>query len=162
MHAYGVPASVTIAQWAVESAWGKAVPKGSNNCKGIMARCKGPKGAVVNVEGKLYRFPLDGTPTDPFVPITTHEVIDGKRIKVVRPLRKFTSMADCFDVHGKLLASAGAYAKARALLPKGRPPTEGEVEAYVEAFAPVYATDPRYSRTLISIMRGRDLYRHNS
>ena len=34
---WSVPASVTLAQWVVESAWGAAVPPGSNNPFGIKA-----------------------------------------------------------------------------------------------------------------------------
>src|SRR5260370_38392004 len=34
---WGVPASVTLAQWIVESAWGSAMPPDSNNPFGIKA-----------------------------------------------------------------------------------------------------------------------------
>lgn len=156
MAKWNVPASVTIAQWALESDWGRAVPPGSNNCKGIMARCH-PRSM-----GSLPGCPLDGLPIEPYVLIWTHEVINGKRIRVMRPLRKFASMAECFDVHGELLGTKGAYAKGRVLLPKDRAPTEGEVEAYVRAIGPVYATAPNYAKVIISIMRGRNLYQYNS
>jgi len=36
--AYGVPASVTLAQWALESDYGQHMPQGSNNPFGIKAK----------------------------------------------------------------------------------------------------------------------------
>ncbi len=54
---WSVPASVTVAQWAVESAWGGAMPPGSNNPFGIKA-----------------------TGTQPAVVSPTREVINGENI----------------------------------------------------------------------------------
>lgn len=147
-----IPMSTSMAQWAVESAWGKRVPPGSNNPFGVMARCKGPRGSA--------GFALDGTPIEPHVAITTHEVINGKRIKCVRPLRAFASLEDAFDRHGELLRTGAPYAEARLCL-RAEPWTEGAVEAFTVKMASRYATDPSYGRLLISIMRHRNLYRFN-
>ena len=38
---WGIPASVTLAQWALESAWGSRMPPGSNNPFGIKAGGEG-------------------------------------------------------------------------------------------------------------------------
>ena len=87
---HGVPASISIAQWALESGWGKHMPMGSNNPFGIKAR----RG-------------------DPSVTVPTREVIGGRSVIIDAPFRKFASIADAFDAHGVLLETAGAYAAAR-------------------------------------------------
>lgn len=86
-----VPSSVSIAQWALESAWGTREPTGSNNPFGIKA-----------VSGEA------------FVEAATHEVIDGKEIATTAKFAKYSSLEEAFDAHGKLLATHKAYEKAMA------------------------------------------------
>lgn len=125
---WGVLASVTIAQWAVESAWGRHMPAGSNNPFGIKS-----------------------TPGHPFVIAATREVYAGKSTAVQAAFRKFDSLDEAFDAHGELLATKGAYAKARKVIT--------DPKAFASALTGVYATDPNYGRTLISVMDANDLYR---
>jgi hypothetical protein len=86
---WSVPASVTLAQWVVESAWGAAMPPGSNNPFGIKAG-----------------------PHDPAVDSLTHEVVDGQDITITASFRKFDSLEQAFDLHGQLLATNTVYARA--------------------------------------------------
>jgi len=89
-----IPASISLAQWAVESGWGKHMPPGSNNPFGMKAR-----------------------PGDPFVTVRTREQDrDGHDYFIQAAFRKFTSIADAFDAHGALL-NKPVYAKAREALP---------------------------------------------
>ena len=81
-----VPASVTIAQWAVESAWGASMPPGSNNPFGIKA-----------------------TATQPAVESPTREVLNGESVTITARFRVFDSLTQAFDEHGRLLATAPAY-----------------------------------------------------
>jgi hypothetical protein len=81
-----IPVSVTIAQWAVESAWGASVPPDSNNPFGIKA-----------------------APGEPAVECPTREVVDGKSVVVTEPFRKFANLGEAFEAHGRLLASLPAY-----------------------------------------------------
>jgi hypothetical protein len=81
-----VPASVTVAQWAVESAWGGSMPPGSHNPFGIKA-----------------------TANQPAVESPTREVINGENITVTARFRVFESLSQAFDEHGRLLATAPAY-----------------------------------------------------
>ena len=85
-----VPASITIAQWQVESAGGTHMPPGSNNPFGIKAAAG-----------------------QPFVVARTREVIHGKTIYIDARFRKFASLAEAVDKHAELLATHPAYAKAR-------------------------------------------------
>lgn len=89
---YGVPASVTLAQWALESANGKRMPAGSNNPFGIKAK-----------------------PNQPFVEAMTTEHINGKDVRMMQKFAKYASLEEAFDAHGRLLAKGSAYANARAV-----------------------------------------------
>jgi hypothetical protein len=86
---WSVPASVTVAQWAVESAWGAAMPPGSNNPFGIKA-----------------------VGDQPAVESPTREVINGESVVITAKFRAFDSISQAFDEHGRLLATAPAYGDA--------------------------------------------------
>jgi flagellum-specific peptidoglycan hydrolase FlgJ len=94
---WDVPASVTLAQWALESAWGRQMPPRSNNPFGIKAR-----------------------PGEPATVAMTREVIDGRATRLPQRFRRFTSLAVAFAAHGRLLATGSAYAAARAARCDGR------------------------------------------
>ena len=117
-----VPASVTLAQWAVESAWGAAMPPDSNNPFGIKA-----------VGGQ------------PGVESGTHEVVNGVDTATSARFRKFDSLAEAFDLHGKLLATNKVYAPAMQMA--------ANPDAFADALTGVYATDPKYGFTLKWVMR---------
>lgn len=86
---WNVPASVTLAQWVVESAWGASVPPGSNNPFGIKARSDQPS-----------------------VELPTREVVNGASITIRARFRAFSSLSEAFDEHGRLLATSPSYANA--------------------------------------------------
>lgn len=81
-----VPTSCTIAQWALESDYGKSEPPGSNNPFGIKAKLG-----------------------EPSVICETHEVIDGRTVTLQAPFRKFDTLDAAFDYHGQLLATLPVY-----------------------------------------------------
>ena len=87
-----IPASVILAQWIVESAWGASMPPDSNNPFGIKA--------------------LDSQAA---VESGTREVIDGKVIHITARFRRFDSMAQAFELHGQLLATSRHYKAAMQL-----------------------------------------------
>lgn len=89
-----IPASVIIAQWALESDWGRREPPGSNNPFGE----KAPAGT-------------------PGVSAATHEVFDGRAVDVDATFRAFPSLAAAFDFHAGHLATSRFYGPARACLP---------------------------------------------
>ena len=128
--AWKIPAAVTLAQWALESNWGKAMPVGSNNPFGIKA-----------------------APGQDYVESKTHEVVNGKVIAITAKFRKFSSIAEAFDQHGRLLATASPYAHARTLV--------GNPDAFADALTGVYATDPNYGAALKRIMKGYNLYQYD-
>jgi flagellum-specific peptidoglycan hydrolase FlgJ len=129
---WGIPASISIAQWAVESGWGKHAP--GNNPFGMKPR-----------KGK----------NDPQQMLMTREWSKARgNYYLPQPFRVFASIADAFEAHAELLATAPVYAKARAKLPDPR--------AFADALTGVYATDPKYGTTLKSVMGGSaNLYAFN-
>jgi hypothetical protein len=108
-----IPAAVTLAQWALESNWGKAMPIGSNNPFGIKAAAG-----------------------QPYVEAHTREVIKHKSITVLAKFRKFASLNEAFDQHGHLLATALPYAHARTLV--GNPDAFADALTGVYATDPNY------------------------
>lgn len=84
-------ASVSLAQYGIESAWGTREPKGSNNGFGIQA--------------------LHGLPS---VSAESFEYVNGVRTPKTEHFAVFKSIADAFDKHGELLATNSAYKEAMA------------------------------------------------
>jgi flagellum-specific peptidoglycan hydrolase FlgJ len=126
---WDVPCSVVLAQWALESGWGQHVPPDSNNPFGIKA-------------GR----------NQPHVSVETWEVIRRKRVKVLAMFRKFATIADAFDAHAMLLATAKAYRRAMAA---------DTAEDFADALTGVYASDPHYGEKLRRIMDENDLYQYD-
>ena len=95
---YGVPASVTLAQYATESGYGKSwLARNANNYFGMTGSYNGQK-----------------------------------VFKTDRYWRKYSSMEESFNDHGRLLSS-GRYAQA----------TKGvtSADAYIDAIQPIYAPE---------------------
>ncbi len=134
-----IPASVTLAQWAIESAWGERVT-GTNNYFGIKAK----KGSL---------------PKD-YTMCATHETIGGRSVPCMQPFQNYDTMASGFMAHAALLASGSPYADARkVLMPGWQDPAH--VRAFVDAFGEVYATARDYDKTIISEMNARNLYQYD-
>jgi flagellum-specific peptidoglycan hydrolase FlgJ len=122
---------VTVAQFLLESDWGRRSMGDANNYFGIKAR--------------------DGEPS---VMMPTTEYENGKPVKVQQPFRKYESMAECFADHARLICnrtSGGKKIYAKALANPNDP------IAFANALTGVYATDPQYGAKLVSIMESRGL-----
>ncbi len=127
---WGIPASVSLAQYAVESAWGTKM-SGKNNPFGIK-----------DTDGK------NATTLK-----TREETKGGDSYYINAGFENFSSIAEAFDVHGKLLGTAKAYTRARAALP--------DADAFADALTGVYATANNYGSVLKGIMRTQGLYQYN-
>lgn len=127
---WSVPASITMAQWAVESAWGASMPADSNNPFGIKAR-----------------------PGQAAVQSMTREVFNGQSVNLPQPFRKFDSLTEAFEEHGRLLATGSPYRKAMTL--------KGDADAFADALTGVYATDPNYGTTLKYVIHTYSLTVHD-
>jgi flagellum-specific peptidoglycan hydrolase FlgJ len=123
---------VTIAQFLLESGWGKSGMGDAHNYFGIKAR--------------------DG---EPFVTKSTTEFVNGKPVQVDARFRAYPSMADCFADHASLICNRtrpnGRKIYEAAL---GHP---NDPCAFARALTGIYATDPQYGEKLVSIMKSRGL-----
>ena len=134
---YGVPASVTLGQIMLESGGSYAgglskLAYNDNNLFGIKAGSSW-KGATV-----LY---------------PTKEYVNGSYITVNAKFRKYDSIADSIDDHGKLLASSiytSKTANAKTL------------EEYVKAMGSVYATAPNYADLLLNTIKTNNLDKYDN
>ncbi len=128
---YKVPAAITLAQWALESQWGKRNLGVSNyfghTFNATKRFCSTPKYVLrrelVNVWGI-------NTP--------------GKPVKFT----SYTSIKECFDVHGQYLSQSQLY---RAAFFANNP------EQFARIISLYYATDPDYATKLITIIRRYEL-----
>lgn len=119
----GFPAGITVAQAALESAWGQSqLSREAENYFGIKAYGDHDK-----------------------VAMPTCEVEHGVREATTAEFAKFASMTECFAARDRLIATSAYYAEARAC--------RGNAEAFAEALAKHWATDPEYAGKILSIYR---------
>jgi flagellum-specific peptidoglycan hydrolase FlgJ len=135
MQITNVAASLTIAQAALESAWGcSGLTKNANNLFGI----KGSGNA--------------GNVTMP-----TTEYVNGKPIKVDAKFAKYTDWGASIAAHSKLMTDGVSWNKDHYKPVLGK---RGADAARAVA-ACGYATDPKYAEKLISIMNEWNLYKYD-
>jgi Mannosyl-glycoprotein endo-beta-N-acetylglucosaminidase len=84
----GVPAELTVAQFGLESSYGKRMPAGSNNPFGIKAR-----------KGEEYTEAM------------TSEFEGGRMVRKPQRFRKFESLQEAFDAHAKLISKNKRYSE---------------------------------------------------
>jgi flagellum-specific peptidoglycan hydrolase FlgJ len=119
----GVSYKVVLAQAALESGCGKSV-KG-NNLMGIKSH--GEEGGV---------------------DVVTHEVVNGKRVKITDSFRAYDTPEDSIRGYGKFLKANSRY---KHFLRAGAENEDAQLSALQTSG---YATDPMYSQKLKNIMRG--------
>ena len=116
----GIDPRVIIGQAALETGWGRAAP--GNNFFGIKSHGK------------------EGGQT-----LTTHEVIDGKRVKIRDRFRQYESPADSVRGYGDFILHNPRYGNFRA--------AQGLDNQLAELQASGYATDPNYGAKVGQIAR---------
>jgi flagellum-specific peptidoglycan hydrolase FlgJ len=123
----GLPAGVTVAQAALESAWGNSrLSREANNYFGIKAH--GEHGSIE---------------------MPTTEVTNGVAARTAARFAKYASMTECFADRDRLILKMACYAEARACA--------GDPEAFIRALAKHWATDPKYAEKLLSVYRANNL-----
>ncbi|MGF7050426.1 hypothetical protein J2T13_004964 [Paenibacillus sp. DS2015] len=131
----GVPASLTIAQAALESAWGgSGLTTKANNLFGIKG--KGSAGSCT---------------------MSTTEYVNGKPIKVDAAFRAYNNWGESILDHSKLILGGVSWNRnlyAKVLNKDGK-------TAAKEVAAAGYATDPKYADKLIAIMDAHNLYQYD-
>jgi flagellum-specific peptidoglycan hydrolase FlgJ len=123
----GLPAGITIAQAALESAWGKSqLSRKANNYFGIKAH---GRHAVVEMP--------------------TTEVINGDVQKITARFAAYKDMAECFACRDQLIVNGAVYAQART--------NAHDPEKFARALAKHWATDPTYAEKILRIYRENNL-----
>ncbi|GIP28223.1 hypothetical protein J23TS9_33530 [Paenibacillus sp. J23TS9] len=131
----GVPASLTIAQAALESSWGEsALTTKAGNLFGIKG--EGPAGSVR---------------------MLTSEYVKGALVKIYAYFRAYHSWEESIQDHSRLIVSGVAGDRRYA----GALNTDGRTAAKMVAKAG-YATDPLYADKLIQIMDQYNLYPYDA
>lgn len=124
--------SVTLAQWALESAWGKLV-SGRYNFFGIKAN-------------------QEQITAGKFTNRWTSEEINGKYRKEIQPFANYDTVEEGFDAHARLLCSPHYIDCQKAQTP----------EEYCEALQKdSYATARNYAATLINIIHSNNLKQYD-
>ncbi|RCK81581.1 MAG: N-acetylmuramoyl-L-alanine amidase-like protein [Candidatus Ozemobacter sibiricus] len=131
MRVTGVPASVTLAQAALETGWGAATIGDAKNLFGIKGT--GPAGSIT---------------------VPTREYINGRYVTVQGTFRKYHTWRESIDDHARLLTTAPRY---RNCMANKHDPDQFARELQKAG----YATSPTYASTLISIMRQYNLYQYD-
>lgn len=122
--ATGVPAQLSAAQCMFESAHLAIAP--GNNCFGIKVDHRG--------SGVQYML--------------THEYLNGKWQEMPLAFETYSSLAECFRDHARLLQS-GVYAPAWHEY-QSSPKTQQDLDRYIAGVAAHYATDPLYRDKIIA------------
>ena len=137
---FGVPASITIAQAALESAWGASdLSRQANNYFGIKAQRSGSHVAFGSIATGVVNMP-------------TREDTAHGTITITAPFRKYTSMADSFRDHGNFLRENSRY---KRCFDFKHDPNQFARELQKAG----YATDRLYADKLIATMRANNLVR---
>ena len=119
----GVSYKIVLAQAALESGWGKSV-KG-NGLMGVKSH--GEEGGV---------------------DVVTHEVINGRKVKITDSFRQYDNPEDSIRGYGKFLKANSRY---RHFLRAGVDNEDAQLSALQSSG---YATDPMYSQKLKNIIKG--------
>jgi flagellum-specific peptidoglycan hydrolase FlgJ len=128
---WGVPAAVTIAQAIEESGWGQS--------------------SLAATYHNL--FGIKGTGPAGSVLLPTQEFEGGQWITIDAPFRAYHNDAESITDHAELLATSSYYT--RAMADRDFP------DAFANDLTGVYATDPSYGASLISLMKLYNLYQYD-
>jgi flagellum-specific peptidoglycan hydrolase FlgJ len=124
-----IPASFTVAQSALESAWGtSALSKQAFNLFGVKADASWHGDTLI---------------------MNTREYLKGQWVTVPAKWRKYADWQACIDDHAAFLLDNPRYSGAFAY-------TIGSTFAFAIAAAG-YATDPQYGQKIVSIIKAHNL-----
>ena len=127
--ASGVPASVTVAQAALESAWGES--------------------KLARFGHNLFGVKADKAWTGEILTMQTREFQAGKWVVVPALWRKYADWLACIDDHAAFLRRNKRYTVAFAAT---------SAESFARALQTAgYATDPDYGNKLVAVMRSHKL-----
>lgn len=126
MRLTGIPASITLAQWLIESSWGTS------------------KLAVQG--GNYFGVKYSGRAGEQYIEMETAEYVKGVRVMVQARFRKYATVQDSFDDHARLISSSKRYAPAMR--------AAADPQAFAIALQTCgYSTNPKYAEQLWVLVR---------
>src|SRR3954469_2870733 len=121
------PAGITVAQAALESAWGASqLAQKANNYFGVKA----------HGDAESIAFP-------------TIEVVNGKSVTLQAHFAKYPDIGTCFADRDRIITQLACYQDARA--------NAADSETFARSLARHWATDPKYAEKLLKIYRDNTL-----
>lgn len=148
MHKSGVLASVTLAQFCLESGYGKSeLAQNANNCFGMKCNLSnnGWTGSAWDGQSKYTK--------------QTWEVENGKDITITADFRKYKSVEESISDHSAYLVGAKNGKKNRY---EGIVGMTNYRKAAELIKAGGYATDPKYTEKLCQLIESNDLTRFDT
>ena len=130
---YDLPASVLIAQGALESGWGKYVI------------------------GQFNFFGRKWGGWGRYIKVPTEEYWDGEYHNTFAKFQDYDSLLQACDDWCILITQEPAYAEAWGIWCETR-----DVEQFVRALGPVYATDPNYADNVLATIRANNLTQYDA
>lgn len=130
---YGIPASLTLAQFMLETGGGQNFV--GNNLFGI-------KGT--GTAGSTKALTWEQGPNGPY--------------QTYSNFRTYKNIAESIDDHAKLLAEDPSYQKLQQLVQQGN----NNPDQFAEALQGIYATDPAYADKLKSLLREHNLVQYDA
>jgi flagellum-specific peptidoglycan hydrolase FlgJ len=137
----GCPTCVTLAQWAIESGYGRYSMGDGNNPFGM----KWSAGSA---------YPAKTLITREWVKDTGHPL--GHYITVEAQFIKFPNTETAFIEHGKYLMNPNGWPEYIAAAKQWR--DHRDWEGFIRLMAPRYATGPHYAADLINVVNRFHLY----
>jgi flagellum-specific peptidoglycan hydrolase FlgJ len=151
----GCPAELQAAQCILETGWLNHAP--GNNCFGIKCyegafgrQLLGTREWFTDSEAAHFLALGDGRTAERAEP-PQRDARGRKLYHVEDWFATFATLGDCFARRAAMF-NAGHYAPLAGAYRSG-----GSLEALVRGIAPIYATDPGYADTLLSLIRNADV-----
>lgn len=147
--ATGIPSEMTLAQWALESAWGAHAP--GNNCFGIKANPLSHQGVQLlrtreyftTKEKDEWLIGLQGRTAE--LEDATFNKHGQQRYVCQDWFATFPSLAHCF------IKRADLFKTPRYLEYFTKFKHDANLVSFVQHIAPIYATDPDYAQKVLQI-----------
>jgi peptidoglycan hydrolase FlgJ len=132
----GVPAEAIVAQAALETGWGRHVPRHADGTPSY----------------NFFGIKADASWNGARLTKSTHEHLGGRMQAVSAAFRSYSSIGEAFDDYARFLQSNPRYADALRQGADGAAFARGLQEAG-------YATDPAYAAKLLKLMGGETISR---
>ena len=129
---YNLPPSVVIAQAALESGWGRYTI------------------------GEYNLFGRKAVAGDKSIIVPTRECYGGNWVTIEDAFKLYDSLLEAIDDWCILITQEPAYLPAWGIWC-----ATGDVEQFVYALGPVYATDPEYAQKVMTTIRANDLTQYD-